>query len=67
LTLNRPHARNAIGRNFLAKLRSSIETLQFQNSARVLLICSTVPGVFCAGADLKVFSGLFYFILISSF
>jgi hypothetical protein len=37
----------------LSKLRA-LENLQFHSSARILIICSTVPGVFCAGADLKV-------------
>jgi 1,4-dihydroxy-2-naphthoyl-CoA synthase len=54
LTLNRPEARNAIGVEMLSKLRASLENLQFHSSARILIIYSTVPGVFCAGADLKV-------------
>lgn len=54
LTLNRPEAKNAIGVEMLSKLRASLENLQFHSSARILIICSTVPGVFCAGADLKV-------------
>jgi methylglutaconyl-CoA hydratase len=53
LTLNRPEAKNAIGVEMLSKLRASLENLQFHTSARILIICSTVPGVFCAGADLK--------------
>lgn len=53
LTLNRPEARNAIGVEMLSKLRASLENLQFHSSARILIIYSTVPGVFCAGADLK--------------
>jgi hypothetical protein len=54
LTLNRPHVKNAIGQELLTRLRASIESLQFDDSARVLLVRSAVPGVFCAGADLKV-------------
>lgn len=54
LTLNRPEARNAIGVEMLSNLRTRLENLQFNSSARILIICSTVPGVFCAGADLKV-------------
>lgn len=54
LTLNRPEARNAIGNEMLSKLRASLEYLLFHSTARILIICSTVPGVFCAGADLKV-------------
>lgn len=54
LTLNRPEARNAIGNEMLSKLRANLENLLFHSTARILIICSTVPGVFCAGADLKV-------------
>ena len=54
LTLNRPEAKNAIGVEMLSKLRVSLENLQFHSSARILIICSGVPDVFCAGADLKV-------------
>lgn len=54
LTLNRPEAKNAIGVEMLSNLRASLENLQFHSSARILIIYSTVPGVFCAGADLKV-------------
>lgn len=53
LTLNRPEARNAIGNEMLSKLRANLENLLFHSTARILIICSTVPGVFCAGADLK--------------
>jgi enoyl-CoA hydratase/carnithine racemase len=60
LTLNRPHVKNAIGQELLSRLRASIESLQFDDSARVLLVRSAVPGVFCAGADLKV---LIHFLL----
>lgn len=54
LTLNRPDARNAIGVELLKQLRDVLEAIQLDTSARALLVCSSVPGVFCAGADLKV-------------
>ncbi|CAK9199567.1 unnamed protein product [Sphagnum troendelagicum] len=53
LTLNRPDARNAIGVELLKQLRDVLEAIQLDTSARALLVCSSVPGVFCAGADLK--------------
>jgi len=37
----------------LTKLRHSIEEIKFDNSARVLILKSDVPGAFCTGADLK--------------
>ncbi|KAL2916065.1 hypothetical protein HK105_204489 [Polyrhizophydium stewartii] len=44
LTLNRPAAKNALGRTLLAQFRESIQALRFNDA---------VEGVFCAGADLK--------------
>lgn len=51
--LDRPGAKNAIGRDMLRGLWHSFEEICKDSSARVLMICSSVPKVFCAGADLK--------------
>lgn len=51
--LDRPEAKNAIGKDMLRGLRHSFEAIQRDSSANVVLICSSVPKVFCAGADLK--------------
>ncbi|XP_064484028.1 methylglutaconyl-CoA hydratase, mitochondrial-like [Ornithodoros turicata] len=53
LALNRPAARNAISRSLLEATEDVVQTLQRDTSLRVLLLRSLVPGVFCAGADLK--------------
>lgn len=53
INLDRPAAKNAIGREMLGGLRHVFETIQRDDSARVVLISSSVPKVFCAGADLK--------------
>mmetsp|Transcript_25172 Transcript_25172/g.44888 ORF Transcript_25172/g.44888 Transcript_25172/m.44888 type:complete len:317 (+) Transcript_25172:64-1014(+) len=53
LTFNRPAARNAIGKKFLAELREALTNLGRERTARCLVVSSSVPGVFCAGADLK--------------
>lgn len=55
LTLCRPSARNAVGRKLLSELRGALETLASESatSARALVLRSAVPGVFCAGADLR--------------
>ncbi|KAJ6389192.1 hypothetical protein OIU77_027519 [Salix suchowensis] len=37
----------------LRGLRNAFETIESDESAQVVLICSSVPKVFCAGADLK--------------
>lgn len=51
LLLNRPESRNAISTALLSQLSTSIATLP--PDTRALLLASAVPGIFCAGADLK--------------
>mmetsp|Transcript_31075 Transcript_31075/g.68998 ORF Transcript_31075/g.68998 Transcript_31075/m.68998 type:complete len:326 (-) Transcript_31075:284-1261(-) len=53
VTLNRPDARNAIGRQLLRELREAINNLRQERTTRCVIIRSAVPGVFCSGADLK--------------
>ncbi|KAH9383586.1 hypothetical protein HPB48_025203 [Haemaphysalis longicornis] len=53
LGFNRPRARNAIGKVFLKQLEASLDCLRFDESLRILILRSLVPGVFCAGADLR--------------
>lgn len=54
LTMNRPEAKNAISRQFLRELKGWIANLNFERSARCVILRSAVTQVFCAGADLKV-------------
>lgn len=54
LQLQRPDARNALGRQLITELVQCLETIRQEKSTRVLLIKSSVVGVFSAGADLKV-------------
>ena len=51
--LDRPGARNALGRHLLAELWEILAELGSDREARVVVLHSLVPGVFCAGADLK--------------
>jgi len=51
--LDRPEAKNALGRQLLAEFREAVEQLAADRSVRVVIVHSLVPGVFCAGADLK--------------
>ncbi|KAL5750854.1 hypothetical protein ACOSP7_025457 [Xanthoceras sorbifolium] len=53
VNLNRPGARNAIGTDLLRGLKHTFEAISEDSSANVVLITSSVPKVFCAGADLK--------------
>lgn len=46
--------KNAIGRDMLRGLQHTLESVNRDETAKVLMICSSVPKIFCAGADLKV-------------
>ncbi|PCH36962.1 ClpP/crotonase [Wolfiporia cocos MD-104 SS10] len=50
--LNRPQAKNAISLQLLREFRECLNSVQFDNSVRVLIVRSSTPGSFCAGADL---------------
>ncbi|EFA08853.1 Methylglutaconyl-CoA hydratase, mitochondrial-like Protein [Tribolium castaneum] len=50
---NRPKQKNALSANLVTELQKSLQKITFDPSARVLIVRSHVPGVFCAGADLK--------------
>ncbi|KAM9325464.1 enoyl-CoA hydratase domain-containing protein 2, mitochondrial [Gastrophryne carolinensis] len=49
----RPHARNSLGKVLVSEFFHSVESLRHDSSVRVVVVKSAVPGVFCAGADLK--------------
>uniref|UniRef100_A0ACD5Z3J0 Uncharacterized protein n=1 Tax=Avena sativa TaxID=4498 RepID=A0ACD5Z3J0_AVESA len=53
LRLERPETRNAIGKEMLKGLRSAMGKVEADPMANVLLVASSVPKAFCAGADLK--------------
>ncbi len=53
VTLARADARNAIGRQLLRELREAVDLLRQERTTRCVVLRSSVPGVFCAGADLK--------------
>lgn len=53
LGLNRPKARNALGKTIVTELTAVLENLKHLEDARVVILRSLVPGIFCAGADLK--------------
>lgn len=50
LSLNRPGSHNAIDPGILAALHAALD----QPRARAVVLCSTTPGMFCAGADLSL-------------
>ncbi|XP_058268164.1 methylglutaconyl-CoA hydratase, mitochondrial isoform X2 [Hemibagrus wyckioides] len=51
--LNRPKAKNAISKNLVKEMSEAVESVKKNNKVRSVILCSMVPGVFCAGADLK--------------
>jgi len=53
LSMCRHHVKNAMGKNMLNLMKEAINEIKFSNTVRVAIIRSEVPGVFCAGADLK--------------
>ena len=53
LGLNRPSAKNALGRQLLTELQEALSVLRSDAGVRVVVVHSLLPGVFCAGADLK--------------
>jgi enoyl-CoA hydratase/carnithine racemase len=53
VTLNRPEARNALGRALVAELRTTLGELGGDGSLRALIVAGTrESSAFCAGADL---------------
>ncbi|XP_010919731.1 probable enoyl-CoA hydratase 2, mitochondrial isoform X2 [Elaeis guineensis] len=53
LRLDRGEAKNAIGKEMLKGLQNALEVIKEDAAANVVMVCSSVPTVFCAGADLK--------------
>jgi len=53
LGLNRPEAKNSFSKNLILQLCDAVEAVKFDTNARVIILRSTTPGIFCAGADLK--------------
>lgn len=56
LTLNRPHAYNALSLQMMREAQQVLEELHENDDVRVLIICGAGPG-FCAGHDLKELQG----------
>jgi methylglutaconyl-CoA hydratase len=58
LGLERPEAKNALGRQLLQEIQEALVAVAEELSVRVVILHSLVPGVFCAGADLKERAGM---------
>ncbi|KAM3914178.1 enoyl-CoA hydratase domain-containing protein 2, mitochondrial [Leptodactylus fuscus] len=53
IVMCRPRARNSLGKVFINEFFHAVDSLRHDSSVRVIVVRSAVPGVFCAGADLK--------------
>ncbi|XP_036384734.1 methylglutaconyl-CoA hydratase, mitochondrial [Megalops cyprinoides] len=51
--INRPKAKNAISKNLVKMMSEAVDAVKVNNKVRTVIVCSMVPGIFCAGADLK--------------
>lgn len=64
LTLDRPASKNALGRALLSQFEALLDEVRAgalaggASSPRALILVSAVPGVFCAGADLRERAGM---------
>uniref|UniRef100_A0A8C9NMA7 AU RNA binding methylglutaconyl-CoA hydratase n=1 Tax=Serinus canaria TaxID=9135 RepID=A0A8C9NMA7_SERCA len=53
LGLNRSHAKNALSKNLVKMMSKAVDSLKSDKKVRTVVFRSEVPGIFCAGADLK--------------
>nr|XP_051703311.1 methylglutaconyl-CoA hydratase, mitochondrial isoform X2 [Oryctolagus cuniculus] len=53
LGINRAYGKNALSRNLIKMLSKAVDSLKSDKKVRTIIIRSEVPGIFCAGADLK--------------
>jgi len=52
-SMSRPKAKNSFSRNMVKQFKLAVDAVKFNRDVRVVVIRSVVPGIFCAGADLK--------------
>ncbi|XP_049625531.1 methylglutaconyl-CoA hydratase, mitochondrial isoform X2 [Suncus etruscus] len=53
LGINRAYAKNSISKNLMKMLSKAVDALKSDKKVRTIIVRSEVPGIFCAGADLK--------------
>ena len=46
-------AKNSFSKRLVSQLCDAVDAVRFDLNARVIVLRSTTPGIFCAGADLK--------------
>ncbi|CAH8842483.1 unnamed protein product [Trichobilharzia szidati] len=50
--MNYQAKKNALSKSFVSSLSEAVKELEMDSKSKVAIVCSLVPGVFCAGADL---------------
>ncbi|XP_067626461.1 methylglutaconyl-CoA hydratase, mitochondrial [Eurosta solidaginis] len=53
ISLNRPEAKNSFSRSLVESFENVLDELEKDNGSRCVILRSSSPGIFCAGADLK--------------
>lgn len=53
LGINRAYGKNSLSKNLIKTLSKAVDALKSDKKVRTIIIRSEVPGIFCAGADLK--------------
>uniref|UniRef100_A0A8D1M101 AU RNA binding methylglutaconyl-CoA hydratase n=1 Tax=Sus scrofa TaxID=9823 RepID=A0A8D1M101_PIG len=53
LGINRAYAKNSLSKNLVKMLSKAVDALKSDKKVRTIIVRSEVPGIFCAGADLK--------------
>ncbi|XP_041502229.1 methylglutaconyl-CoA hydratase, mitochondrial isoform X2 [Microtus oregoni] len=53
LGINRAYGKNSLSKNLLKMFSKAVDALKSDKKVRTIIIRSEVPGIFCAGADLK--------------
>ncbi|XP_019524238.1 PREDICTED: methylglutaconyl-CoA hydratase, mitochondrial isoform X3 [Hipposideros armiger] len=53
LGINRAYAKNSFSKNLVKMLSKAVDALKSDKKVRTVIVRSEVPGIFCAGADLK--------------
>ncbi|KAM5136595.1 methylglutaconyl-CoA hydratase, mitochondrial isoform 2-T2 [Callospermophilus lateralis] len=53
LGINRAYGKNSLSKSLIKMLSKAVDALKSDKKVRTVIIRSEVPGIFCAGADLK--------------
>uniref|UniRef100_A0A8C0JZ53 AU RNA binding methylglutaconyl-CoA hydratase n=1 Tax=Canis lupus dingo TaxID=286419 RepID=A0A8C0JZ53_CANLU len=53
LGINRAYAKNTFSKSLVKMLSKAVDALKSDKKVRTIIVRSEVPGIFCAGADLK--------------